>query len=310
MKNLKLGVGLFLAASALISCGEKTTERFPGYDKVEESMFVKRFIENPEGRAIEIGDIVTVSMIYSVNNDTVIFNSADSPQPVQLRADTGAYSGDLVAAFIGMRVGDSSSIIVSADSFFLKTARMPQLPEFVDSASMLYFSVGIKKIESMDELQAAADAKNNIAEQNEQVILGQYVQENNIKSTPTESGLIFVSKKKGTGKQAAAGKQVQVHYEGMLLDGTYFDTSVEEVAKANGLYDERRGYTPFEFALGQGQVIKGWDEGIAMMKEGGKARLIIPSNIGYGANPRPGGVIQPFNTLVFDVELIKVTDAK
>src|SRR5690606_11185362 len=97
----------------------------------------------------------------------------------------------------------------------------------------------------------------------------------------------------GNGTQAKAGDKVTVHYTGTLLDGTKFDSSVDR--------DQ-----PFEFTLGQGQVIPGWDEGIAMMKEGGKAKLVIPSNLAYGANPRPGGPIQPFSTLVFDVELIKV----
>lgn len=308
MKNLKLGVSLFMAASALVACGDKSTSKFPGYDKVEETMFVKKVVENQEGREVTAGDIVTVNMQYSVNNDTVIFNSADSPQPVQLRADTGMYEGDLVGAFLGMRVGDSSSIIVSADSFFLKTARMPQLPEFIDSASMLYFNIGVVKVESLQELQSAAEAESKKAEMEEMSNLQAYISENDIQATPTASGLIFISKKEGTGKQAEAGKKVKVHYEGKLLNGTYFDTSVEEVAKANGLYDERRGYTPFEFTLGQGQVIRGWDEGIAMLKEGGKATLIIPSSIAYGASARP--TIPAFSTLVFDVELIEVLDAE
>ncbi|HRW68136.1 FKBP-type peptidyl-prolyl cis-trans isomerase, partial [Lentimicrobium sp.] len=87
-----------------------------------------------------------------------------------------------------------------------------------------------------------------------------------------------------------AGKTVKVHYTGTLLDGTKFDSSVD------------RGQ-PFEFVLGQGQVIQGWDEGIAMMKKGGKARLIIPSAIAYGENGRMP-TIPPSATLIFDVELI------
>jgi len=137
------------------------------------------------------------------------------------------------------------------------------------------------------------------------VILNKYLADNNITTEPTESGLIFISKKKGTGKQAVAGAKVKVNYEGMFLDGKYFDTSLEEAAKANGIYNPQRPYGPFEFDLGVGQVIKGWDEGIAMMKEGGKARLIIPSSIAYGAQPRPG---DPFSTLIFEVELIEVMD--
>ena len=96
----------------------------------------------------------------------------------------------------------------------------------------------------------------------------------------------------GTGAQAEAGKTVSVHYEGKLLDGTVFDSSY------------KRG-TPIDFKLGVGQVIKGWDEGIALMKVGGKAQLNIPPELGYGARGA-GGVIPPNATLAFDVELVDV----
>ena len=88
-----------------------------------------------------------------------------------------------------------------------------------------------------------------------------------------------------------AGKKVKVHYTGTLLDGTKFDSS-------------RDRNQPFEFTLGQSQVIKGWDEGIGMMNVGGKATLVIPSTIAYG--DRDMGKIPPFSTLVFDVELLEV----
>ncbi|HEX8833562.1 MAG TPA: FKBP-type peptidyl-prolyl cis-trans isomerase [Abditibacteriaceae bacterium] len=96
----------------------------------------------------------------------------------------------------------------------------------------------------------------------------------------------------GTGKEAAAGNQVTVHYRGKLTDGSIFDESY------------KRG-TPFDFHLGAGQVIKGWDQGVAGMKEGGKRTLTIPSSLGYGARGA-GGVIPPNATLIFDVELLKV----
>ena len=96
----------------------------------------------------------------------------------------------------------------------------------------------------------------------------------------------------GTGAEAVAGKQVSVHYRGTLTSGKQFDAS----------YD--RGQ-PFSFRLGSGQVIKGWDEGVAGMKEGGKRKLTIPPHLGYGARGA-GGVIPPNATLIFEVELIKV----
>ncbi|GIV34093.1 MAG: peptidyl-prolyl cis-trans isomerase [Chitinophagales bacterium] len=108
----------------------------------------------------------------------------------------------------------------------------------------------------------------------------------------TESGLMYVMEKEGSGEQAAAGKTVAVHYLGTLEDGTKFDSS----------YDRNQ---PIEFVLGRGMVIKGWDEGIALLKEGGKAKLIIPYYLGYGEQGYPG-VIPPKATLIFDVELVDV----
>ncbi len=108
----------------------------------------------------------------------------------------------------------------------------------------------------------------------------------------TESGLEYTERKRGKGKQAETGKTVSVHYEGKLLDGTIFDSSFE------------RG-TPIEFKLGVGQVIKGWDEGIALMKVGGEATLTIPPELGYGERGA-GGVIPPNATLIFEVELVAV----
>ena len=304
MKKLGLRLSIIAVAIAAVSCGNKTTSQYPGYDKVEEGLYVKYFTQNKEGRQAASGDILTMSMTYGTE-DSTLFNTGLNGQPVQLRADSGKYVGDILTAFMNMRMGDSAAIIVNADSFFMKTAGMPSSPDFIDSAAMLYFTVGLTNIQSMEEMQAEADIKNAEAEANEMAILAKYLEDNNITTEPTESGLIFISKKKGTRKQAVAGKKVKVNYEGMFLDGKYFDTSVEEAAKANGIYNPQRPYGPFDFDLGAGQVIKGWDEGIAMMKEGGKARLIIPSKIAYGAAPRPGA---PFSTLIFDVELVEVID--
>ncbi|MFT5601218.1 MAG: peptidyl-prolyl cis-trans isomerase A (cyclophilin A) [Flavobacteriales bacterium] len=107
----------------------------------------------------------------------------------------------------------------------------------------------------------------------------------------TDSGLMIAISEQGDGAKAVVGKKVKVHYTGTLTDGTKFDSSVD------------RG-TPFEFSLGTGKVIKGWDEGVAMLNEGGKATLIIPANLGYGE--RATGPIPANSTLIFEVELIEV----
>lgn len=108
----------------------------------------------------------------------------------------------------------------------------------------------------------------------------------------TESGLRYKMIQKGDGKRAEAGKTVAVHYEGSLENGKVFDSS----------YPRKK---PIEFRLGQGQVIEGWDEGIALLQVGDKARFVIPSDLAYGA-AGAGGVIPPNATLIFDVELMEV----
>ena len=108
----------------------------------------------------------------------------------------------------------------------------------------------------------------------------------------TDSGLRYKMIQKGSGKQAESGKLVSVHYEGSLENGKVFDSS----------YPRKK---PIEFKLGQGQVIEGWDEGIALLQVGDKARFVIPSHLGYGPSGA-GGVIPPNATLVFDVELMDV----
>ena len=307
MKKLFSGI-ILLSFGILVSCGQKEMNKFPDYTKLEQDLYIKYFSQNEEGREIQQGDVVTLDMKYTTEDDSVLFESQPGQPPVTLQADTGSYPGDFMGVFIGMHEGDSASVLVNADSFFIKTAGMPQRPNFVDSGSVLKFVINISRVQSMEEMQAEQMQKAAEAEAKESEVLTQYLNDNQITVEPTASGMYFISKKKGSGKQAAAGKTVKVNYAGRLITGEYFDTSIEEVAKAEGLYDERRTYQPLEFPLGQGQVIPGWDEGIALMKEGGEATLIIPSNSAYGANPRPGGVIQPYNTLIFEVELIEVTD--
>lgn len=110
--------------------------------------------------------------------------------------------------------------------------------------------------------------------------------------TTTPSGLQYWDIKVGTGPTATAGKTVKVHYTGWLTNGKKFDSSV--------------GGAPFSFALGGGQVIKGWDEGVAGMKVGGKRQLRIPPDLGYGERGTPGGPIPPNATLIFDVQLLGI----
>jgi len=155
-----------------------------------------------------------------------------------------------------------------------------------------------KEAEAFDGLKAykdkLADAKKKSEEEGKLTSMSaeDLVKAKYPKAQKTASGLYYLVEKEGTGAKAEAGKSVSVHYTGTLANGKKFDSS----------YDRNQ---PITFTLGQGQVIKGWDEGIAMMKVGSKVKLIIPSSLGYGANGA-GGVIPPNATLIFDTELMDV----
>jgi FKBP-type peptidyl-prolyl cis-trans isomerase len=107
------------------------------------------------------------------------------------------------------------------------------------------------------------------------------------------SGLVYWDIRVGTGEAAKEGSHVRVHYTGWLTSGKKFDSSVD-------------AGKPFDFTIGNGEVIKGWEEGVAGMRLGGKRQLRIPPALGYGAEGTPGGPIPPNATLIFDVELLGV----
>lgn len=151
---------------------------------------------------------------------------------------------------------------------------------------VLVTACGPAEVPANEALSAATPATQNASVQDAST------QHTEGKTVTTASGLQYTEIVAGDGPAAQAGDIVSVHYTGKLTDGTKFDSSVD------------RGQ-PFQFPLGAGRVIKGWDEGIALMKKGGKATLTIPPELGYGARGA-GGVIPPNATLVFDVELVDI----
>ncbi|HSV76787.1 MAG TPA: FKBP-type peptidyl-prolyl cis-trans isomerase [Bacteroidales bacterium] len=295
MKNLKLFV-LLLAVTFTAACSLNPFNRF----KQTESGISYRFhINTDDGASPEVGKLVSLELVYRDSKDTVLMDTRNLGTPFILQFIESEYSGDIFEAIGMMTVGDSATFKLDAEQFFTLTAKMPSMPETIEPGSQLTFDIKLLNVmteeEYMVEMERMAEEQRLKQEElgrAEPGLLENFLKENNIVATPRPSGLIYIEQTKGTGAGVTSGQTVSVHYEGRLLDGTVFDSSRE------------RG-TPIEFQIGVGQVIPGWDEGISLMRAGGKAQLIIPSHLAYGPQGA-GDVIPPYSTLIFDVELIEV----
>lgn len=296
MKKATLMIILLIVAG-MAACGFFNNEDF----QETESGIKYYFHESGGTEKPVLGDVLSLNMMYVIE-DSVLFDSHDMGMPVYLPMMESQFPGDIYECLGMMAVGDSATFKISAADFFLYTAGMMEVPPFVEEDTEMVFN--IKLLQAMDEeayyqeeqrkMEEHMAAEMLRADQEEELML-EYLAAEGIRVQPTSSGLYYVETEKGDGRKVEAGDMVSVHYEGRLLDGTVFDSS----------YD--RG-EPIEFVVGQGRVIAGWDEGIAMMKVGGKATLVIPSKLGYGQRGA-GAIIPAYSTLVFDVELVDATSA-
>lgn len=279
----------------LVSCNKS---EFEGFTKAENGLHYQFYTQDEAGVKAAEGDGVSMSIVYALkgaSKDSVLFdsklNSEDGSGVIRYILPKSSFKGSLEDAITMMAKNDSAAFIISADSFFLKTNKLQSLPPFAKPGDKLQVTiklVDIKSKKELDENQKKQEAEVAALEGAEKPKLDAYLASNKITTAPTASGLIFIETQKGKGKDhPKATDVVTVHYTGTLLDGTKFDSSVD------------RG-EPTTFPLNQ--VIPGWTEAIQLMSKGSKAKLIIPSSLGYG--PRGGGPIPPFSTLVFDVELI------
>ncbi|MFW5793223.1 MAG: FKBP-type peptidyl-prolyl cis-trans isomerase [Bacteroidota bacterium] len=269
------------------------------YKKTKSGLLYK-FHHQEDGDNAEVGDFITFELVYQDENDSILMDTRETGYPTLLQLIGSEYEGDIYEGLSMMSVGDSATFVLDADDFFKITAKIDEEYDFIEPDSKLYVDVEMLKIQNQEEFEQEQsemmkkqEEENDRLFQEEQTILNEYLDEKNIKVTPQTSGLIYIETEKGKGPQVKAGQEVTVHYTGMFLDGTVFDSSVE-------------AGEPISFTVGRQQVISGWDEGLLLMNVGGKARLIIPSFLAYG-DRGAGDVIPPFTTLVFDVEVI---DAK
>ncbi len=304
-KSLLLVFALITGVSTLSSCQKtKVTEK----DAIEYT-YIKEGTETPTK-----DQFILFNLEVFDSNDSLIISSIKDPVPQFMPGnDSISAQSGIEEILFGLRKGDSITFQIPAKFIF---GEVP--PEGIQADQQLKVFLGAFDIKSQQEMEvfiegarqkefqeAAEKAKALMVEESKTIEA--YLAKNNLKAKKTQSGLYYVIEKEGTGDSTTQGSTMYVNYAGYLLDGTMFDTSWPDLAKAKNKFIEGRPYGPLDVNVGIGQVIPGWDEGLMLLKKGSKAKFIIPSPLGYGELGEPRAEIPSNAILVFDVE---VTDVK
>lgn len=278
MKFIKLICVVFLGVG-LFSCDQfKVTTTDKG----------DRIIVHEKGDSEKIGkegDILTFNLVIKSDQDSVFRDSFKDGKPVTMPLQKGSFKGSFESGLFNVSEGDSTTILVNADSLF--TLMQQPVPKGVSKGSDLKFIVKMISIQTPEEYQKTMALKSV----GELKSIEDFVKKSMVGAQKSDKGIYFLITKAGSGATPAKGDTVSVNYVGKFMDGKTFDQS--------------QPGKPLEFPIGMGYVIPGWDATIESMKVGEKRTVIIPSSLAYG-EAGAGNTIPGSTPLVFDMELIKV----
>ncbi len=249
------------------------------------------------GEKAKAGQKLTVNYTGMLLDGTVFDSNTDSafkhPTPFSVVIGKGNVIKGWDEGMLLFSKGGKGKLYIPSTLAYGAQDRSPQIPP----NSILIFEVELLDIEdapavagNQPQLAPAEQAKID------DKLIQDYLKKNDIKATKTESGLYYSISQKGLGDNAAKGKKVSMNYTGYTLDGTVFDSNIDPKFKH---------VQPFEFPLGAGRVIRGWDEGVQLLNIGSKATFFIPSGLAYGPQS-PAPAIKPNSVLIFDVELVSI----
>lgn len=263
---------------------------YPGFSQTKSGLYYKIHEIGDGARHPQKGDYLKLDALVKNLNDSVLLRL----NSLYLKM-TDIKKGNMLEALTMLVEGDSATYIfqqipapffISWQESSIKESNPGEIK--ADIRLIKIFSPEEYK-EELKYLQWKADM-----EMNEQIRLSQYLEAEGIGNEQLLDGIYYIEMKEGTGRKATNGEVVFIQYVGYFIDSVQFDSTYEMDS-------------PFDFKLGDpGQVIKGMEAGIKQMKEGGKAKLIIPSQLGFGEKGSSTGIIPPFTTLIYEIELLKM----
>ena len=285
-KNYSFFAMICLLAMLLTACSEK----FPGYKKTADGLYYKFYQQNVSAQKPNLTDFVKVEMACYLN-DSLYYDWQGTGRDVYTQLTDSKFAGDLQEAYAMMRVGDSASFYIKADSIAIKY--YDQDPQNVGLKSSDYFRYEVKLLEVMtqEEFQANIEHMKEQMKAASDAAMAAYIEREGINVEPTESGIYIIPVEKGKGRCPVKGEKVELDFEAFLLNG-------QSVGSTFG-QDEK-----FSFVLGDGYTIPGWEEIVPKMHLGERVRAVIPSEMAYGEHQV--GNIPSYANLVYDIKLLKI----
>ena len=282
---------IFITSLLISSCAEKV--------KYKTTNTGLRYIFHTEhkGKSPRENNYVTLDMVYRLENDSVLYDSREAGMPLRYQLTKPSFEGAIEEGIMMMSEGDSATFFVSADSMFAKFFKKP-LPDFIKKGSRMVFNIHLLKVQSAAEAETEIREKLMTKFSAEKKLIDSYVGENKITEKPSPDGLYIIVTKKTKGKLPEKGDRIAVQYIGKFLHGEIFDACIPN--------------HPYEFILGSGKAMPGFEEALSKLREGEKATIIIPSELAYGEkgkrNPASGVyIVPPYTPLVYEVELVSIS---
>ncbi|MFO7922261.1 MAG: FKBP-type peptidyl-prolyl cis-trans isomerase [Bacteroidales bacterium] len=290
IKNLKYGI-LLLFFPGIIIPGCRNPSEYPGYTRTDQGVYYRLNVIGDGTISPLPGDYITVDLSYATPEDSVFFSARR-----KFQLEKPLYKGSVEECFAMMKAGDEADFILDPDDFFSLTLGTT-VPAFMKESDFIRISVRMIEVQSEKSYMTEMQAFNSWAEdlrKYEAFKLQEFLNEKKLEADPDSTGLYYFILCEGTGKKIRPGDAVKIHYEGRFLDGRFFESTRE------------RGEA-FRFVYGQEwQVLKGLDTAIGRMHEGEKALVILPSELAYGSRGSSTGLIPPYTTLVYELEIITV----
>ncbi len=268
-----------------------TDSKYPGYSLSDGGIYYKVYEKSNDTATANISDYVTIRMNYGLS-DTMLFESTSLDDKLRFPMIEPTFDGDLYEALKLMSPGDSMSFVVVADSFFLKTSLMPQLPDYVTAGEPLYYYIKLLQIQTNDEYQLSLKEEQNANYKQEIADLLKYIRQNKIEVAPNKSGLYFIEQKTGYGPKPDTGDMCKISLSVSELNGQQ-------------LFSNFNTGNFLSIEYGSDFDTRGFMEGLGLLKEGGKAKFLVPSRIGVGSYGMQG--VDGFTTLSYEVELVELT---